>query len=498
MFKKHKKSGETNEEENDKENITEESIRKLFENNPDVVLQTFEFDENTVTFVTCEGLVDAEVINTVIFERFVLFFNKKKNKLLSEDDIKKSLYVPGLQRINSKKKMIAEVFAGRLIVLFHKEQFLFSIDIAKRPQRNPEETSTEVSIKGPRDDFIEDLVTNIALIRKRLRTNSLAIKKYEIGTRSQTQVAVLYLDDVVNKEIIQEIDHSLNRIDLDGIYSGTQLKELLQDKTYTFYPIFHYSGRPDFAVNSLLNGRFLILVDGVQYVIIGPVNLAFLLKTAEDTENIYLFNSFERVIRLVGLVIAIFLPGFWLALSTYHQNQIPIVFLGTIIEARKGVPLPAPVEALFMLLLFEFFREAGLRLPIAIGSTLSVVGGLIIGDAAIRAGLASPLMIVLIATSFVATYTLVSMSLHGIVSILRIFVMILSSFFGLFGFFISLFLIVLYAANIQTFGVPYLTVPSNFDYKQLLKAIFRIPERKYISRPSMMGPKDGTRRPRKD
>src|SRR5690606_33050232 len=149
MFKKHKKSGETNEEENDKENITEESIRKLFENNPDVVLQTFEFDENTVTFVTCEGLVDAEVINTVIFERFVLFFNKKKNKLLSEDDIKKSLYVPGLQRINSKKKMIAEVFAGRLIVLFHKEQFLFSIDIAKRPQRNPEETSTEVSIKGP-------------------------------------------------------------------------------------------------------------------------------------------------------------------------------------------------------------------------------------------------------------------------------------------------------------------------------------------------------------
>src|SRR5699024_2009238 len=151
--------------------------------------------------------------------------------------------------------------------------------------------------------------------------------------------------------------------------------------------------------------------------------------------------------RLIGILIAIFSPGIWVALMSFHQNQIPIAFLGTVIESREGVPLPAAVEAMLMLLLFEFFKEAGLRLPLAIGSTLSVVGGLIIGDAAIRAGLASPLMIVIIATSSVATYTLVSLSLHGVVSILRFFVVIFTAFFGLYGFFVSMFLIVLYGAN---------------------------------------------------
>src|SRR5699024_7299385 len=134
---------------------------------------------------------------------------------------------------------------------------------------------------------------------------------------------------------VQEIDRKIRKIDIDGISSGTQLKGLLSDRTYTLYPLFHYSGRPDFIVNSLLNGRLVILVDGVQYAIIAPVNLAFLLKAAEDTENTYLYNSFERNIRLFGILIAIFAPGIWVALMSFHQNQIPIAFLGTVIESRK-------------------------------------------------------------------------------------------------------------------------------------------------------------------
>lgn len=245
----------------------------------------------------------------------------------------------------------------------------------------------------------------------------------------------------------------------------------------------------------MLSGRIIILVDGVQYAIIAPVNLAFLLKSAEDSENIYLYNSFERVIRILGILIAVFVPGLWVALISFHQNQIPIAFLGTIIESRKGVPLPAAIEAIFMLFLFEFFKEAGLRLPLAIGSTLSVVGGLIIGDAAIRAGLASPLMIVLIATSSVATYTLVSLSIHGIVSILRFFVIIISSFFGLYGFFVAMFLIVLYGANIQTFSVNYLSVPETFNFKQILQTVFRLPEVKYKKRPDLLSTDDDTKKP---
>lgn len=488
---------ETNKQQNldEQEKFNEKEIRDLFKLNPDVVFHTHSFEGNLVTLIACEGMVDGEALNNVVYERLKLFFKERKGRTVREDEVIKSLHLPAISKVKTKERIVAEIFSGRLLIFFQEEKFIFSTDISKRPQRNPEETSTEVTIKGPRDDFTEDIVTNIALVRKRLRTQSLAIRKYELGIRTQTQVAVLYLEDVVNAEIIFAVDEKLNKINVDGIYSGTQLKELLSNRKYTFYPIFHYTGRPDFVVHSLLSGRIIILVDGVQYAIIAPVNLAFLLKSAEDSENIYLYNSFERVIRILGILIAVFVPGLWVALISFHQNQIPIAFLGTIIESRKGVPLPAAIEAIFMLFLFEFFKEAGLRLPLAIGSTLSVVGGLIIGDAAIRAGLASPLMIVLIATSAVATYTLVSLSIHGIVSILRFFVIIISSFFGLYGFFVAMFLIVLYGANIQTFSVNYLSVPETFNFKQILQTVFRLPEVKYKKRPDLLSTDDDTKKP---
>src|SRR5690625_4332753 len=465
-------------------------IKHTFRENTDVVVQTFSFQRHDITFISCEGMIDQKIINEVIYGRVAQFVDSHRKKTITKETIEKSLYVPDLKQLYTTEEMVAEVFIGKLLIFFHAEKFIYSIDIAKRPQRQPEEPSTEISIKGPRDGFVEDIFTNIALIRKRLRTSSLAMKNYEIGRRSKTLISLLYIDDIANPKIIQEIDRRLNNIDIDGIYSGTQLKEILSERAYNFYPIFHYSGRPDFAVTSLLSGRFILVVDGVQYVLIAPINITFMLKTAEDAENTYLFNSFERLVRLTALFMAILLPGFWVALSSYHQNQIPITFLGTLVESRRGVPLQAPLEALLMILLFEFFREAGLRLPVAIGSTLSVVGGLIIGDAAIRAGLASPIMIVVISASSVATFTLVSMSLHGIVSILRICVIVSASFFGLFGFFVSLFLIILSIANVRSFGVSYLAIPENVNIKDILKSVIHLPDSLYNTRPEMLQTKD--------
>jgi len=472
-------------------------IKNTFRNNSDVIIQTFSFHKEDVTFVSCEGMINQNVINEVIYGRVGAFIESQRKKAITAEIVERSLYVPDLKRLHTDDEMIAEVFVGKLLLFFHTGKMLYSIDIALRPQREPEEPSTEISIKGPRDGFVEDIFTNIALVRKRLRTSSLAIKNYELGRRSKTIVSLLYIEDIANPEIIAEIDRRLQKIDIDAIYSGTQLKEILSERAYNIYPVFHYSGRPDFAVTSLLNGRFLLLIDGVQFVLIAPINITFILKTAEDAENTYLFNSFERLVRIAALFIAILLPGLWVALSSFHQNQIPIAFLGTLVESRRGVPLPSPLEALLMILLFEFFREAGLRLPVAIGSTLSVVGGLIIGDAAIRAGLASPIMIVIVAASSVATFTLVSLSLHGIVSILRILVIIASSFFGLFGFFVALFLIVLSVANIESFGVSYFAIPEISKFRDALKSILRLPEVMYNKRPEILKTTDKTIKPDK-
>ncbi len=477
------------------------SIENLFSDSADVSFQPFSFGEepskHDVTFIKCVGLVDGNALNTVVYERFVTFFKNLKTEKATEEDIVHHLYVPGIKRVYYEEEVIESCFAGQLLVYFHKENYLFSIDISNRPNRTPEETNTEVSIKGPRDNFIEDLTTNIALIRKRLRTNSLAMKRYTVGTRTQTEVTVLYIKDIADRQMFEDLDRSIKNIDIDGVFSGRQLHELIIKKPFSFFPTHHYTGRPDFAVNSLLVGRFVIFVDGVAYAVLVPVNFGYILKSAEDTENIYLFNSWERLLRFAGLAIAIFLPGFYISLTSFHQNQIPIVFLGTIIEASKGVPFPAPIEALLMLLLFEIFREAGLRLPMAIGQTLSVVGGLIIGDAAIRAGLASPLMIVIMATSSVATYTLVNLSLHGIVSILRLFVVLIVSFFGFFGFFVAIYVILIYMSNIQTLGVSYLTVPEVTNIRPILKTFLRLPEQRYKQRPSFLRIKDKTRQPKR-
>jgi len=479
--------------EKDMGQFTKESLEKLFENSTDVMIETYTFTNHNVTMLICEGMVDQIILNDAIYKRFVHFFKEHEQNILTKDLIKEDLYVPDLQELNSEDDITKEVFAGKVILLFHDLKVVFSTDIAHRPQRQPEETSTEISIKGPRDDFIEDIFVNIALIRKRLRTNSLVIDRYELGTRTQTQVALLYIKDVIDPEIIKNIDERLRKVDVDGIFSGTQLKEILSERPFNFFPMFHYSGRPDFAVDSLLSGRFILIVDGVQYVLVAPVNLSFIMKSAEDAESTYVFNTFERFIRLMALGVAILLPGLWVALSSFHQNQLPVAFLGTVIESRRSVPLSAPIETLLMVFLFEFFKEAGLRMPMAIGTTLSVVGGIIIGDAAIRAGLASPILIVVIASSSVATYTLVSMSLHGIVSILRIFVIVLSSIVGLYGFLVAIFMIVLFVANMESFGVSYLSIPGKVRFRDLFKTFMKWPEGQYEKRPSFTTGKDDTK-----
>lgn len=479
------------------------SLQKLFADSADVNFYTFSFGENQdkhkITFITCSGLVDEEAFNKVVYERFINFFKLKSKATITEQDVLNFLYVPGVKRIYYEHEAIENIFSGRLLVYFHTDNMVFTIDISDRPQRQTEETNTEVSILGPRDNFIEDLSINIALIRKRLRTNSLTIKKYTVGRRTKTELAVLFMKDIANEDQFRDLEKRINEIDIDGVFSGRQFHELILKKPFTFFPTHHYTGRPDFATNSLLSGRFLIFIDGVAYGVILPVNFGFILKTGEDTESSYIYNSLERLIRFVGLVVAIYLPGFHIALTSFHQNQIPIVFLGTIIEASKGVPFPAPIEALITLLLFEVFREAGLRLPIAIGQTLSVVGGLIIGDAAIRAGITSPLTVVVMATSAVAAYTLVNLSLHGIVAILRFFVLLLSSCFGFFGFFVSIYIVLMSMAMIQMFGVSYLTVPEATTLRPILKTFLRLPEQKYLKRPGFLKTKDKTKQPsRKD
>jgi hypothetical protein len=335
----------------------------------------------------CEGLADIKQITHTIVPSL--------EELLLSNQPPDTWNVAPLSIETDWENVIAKVFQGALAVFVDGIGKAYMLDISNPPQRNPEQPNTEVSVRGPRDGFVEELTVNLALVRKRLNTRSLACEKFVLGRRSLTRAALLYIEDILDPEVRNEIRNRLSNINFDAVYTSSQLEEYLADSSFSLVPLFHYTGRPDNVVTSLLLGRFAILLDGLPTALIGPANFFLQMKSPEDFHVNYLYVIMERLVRLLGFVVSVFLPGFYVAITTYHQDQIPLTLLATFIAARKGVPFPTPVEAFIMLILFEMFREAGLRLPGVIGQTLAVVGGLIIGESAIRAGLTSPSMLVM-------------------------------------------------------------------------------------------------------
>lgn len=473
--------------------INAEQLKQLFDKSSDVHFQKYTFNKHNVTFITCDAMTDKQTLYNVILENVQLYLLNIDDKP-AEKSIEKKLHIPVLKKLENLDDIITKVYTGHLILYFEDVNLVYSSDIADKPNRKPEETKTEVPIKGPRDNFIEDVSVNIALVRKRLPTNSLCVEKFEVGKRTKTTVAVLYFDDIVNTEVITGVKDKIKKIDsnIDVLFNGDVLMEFI-DKRSKLFPRHDYTGRPDFAVQSLIRGRVFILVDGVAYGMITPVNLFLLFKTAEDNEYPTVFSSFERLLRVFGIMLGTLLPAFWLALTTFHQNQLPLQLLATVVQSSTGLPFPAAFEMIIMIIMFELFREAGLRLPDAIGGTLSVVGGLIIGDAAIRAGVTSPAMVVIIAVSVISTFTLVNQSFISAIGIIRIFSILATALFGLFGFFVSFYFVLLYLANIRIFGVPYLSVAEYISWSTVKRTFMRQVQEDYKYRPTELKTRDSTR-----
>lgn len=454
---------------------TLQAAKRYFANCQDVVVHPVHIADSTPYddgfIIYNDGLIDASQINDFVLPRI--------QQSLEEPNHFHTLWLDA-ERLDDKpsfEQIADHVFSGQLIVSFrcHKQPFHAMINIANRPERSPEESNTESSIKGPRDGFTEQLSMNVALIRKRLRSSKLTYAKTTIGTRSKTNVGLLYFEDLVPPEMIEEAEARLNQIHTEGLIGFNQLEEALSDSPYSLLPTVDYSGRPDHAAECLLEGKFVVMMDGSPMALIAPAGLVSLLKSPEDNQLSFFIAAFQRLIRYSGLAISLLLPGLWIALTSFNIEQIPLSFLATISVSRVGIPFSTPFEAFIMLGLFELFREAGIRLPKAVGGTVTVVGGLIVGDAAVRAGLTSPTMIVIIATTTIATFTLVNQTLAGFVSIIRILLMIAASLFGLFGFFMGFYVLLLYAAWCKSFGKPFLAPLSPLNPAKLADTVFKIP-----------------------
>jgi Bacillus/Clostridium GerA spore germination protein len=396
---------------------------------------------------------------------------------------------------NFKKEFEEKLFSGSVIIMIPSNETVFHyVNASDSPKRSPEESNTEVSIRGPRDGFVENIGDNLALIRKRLKTTSLKSVVYTIGERSHTTVCLLYLDDVLNDEILSLVQLKLINIKMDVLTSIHQIEEHIYDKTWSLFPLTDYTGRPDYVVESLNQGRFAVLMDGNPSCIIGPASLTSLLNSPEDGQLSFFYISTEKILRIFALIITLLLPGFFAALTSHHLDQLPYPMLATVSVSRLGLPLSTGIEMIIMLLLFELFKEAGIRLPKAVGQTVAVLGGLIVGDAAIRAGLTSPAMLVVIAITVISSYTLVNQNLSGNILILRFVILMISILLGFFGFFLSVLLLTGYLVSLRSFNQPFISILANPNLGDLIKTIIKVPDKWIKKRNLAYQPKDVERK----
>ncbi|MBD2869860.1 spore germination protein [Paenibacillus arenilitoris] len=341
--------------------------------------------------------------------------------------------------------------------------------------RSIQEPSSTSVVRGPRDGFVESLSVNVSLIRRRIRDKRLHVEVMTVGSVSHTQIALLYLRHRAPKQVVEEVRERLKRIQIDAVLESNYIEEIIKDAPRSIFPTVYISERPDDIAGGALEGRVVVIVDGSPFVLLLPCTFFHLMQTAEDYYLAFPIAAFVRWLRLIGLYITLLFPALYVGILSFHPEMVPPELLSSILAAREGVPFPLLIEALLMELTFEGLREAGVRMPRAIGSAISIVGALVIGESAVSAGIISPPTIIVVAGTAIASFIIPSVELSGAVRLLRFFMLLFASILGLYGIVLGMMLLGIHLTTIKSVGTPYLAPIAPFKSKEALKTVFRLP-----------------------
>ena len=328
--------------------------------------------------------------------------------------------------------------------------------------RGIQEPAAETLIRGARDGFIETMKINITLIRRRLRDPKLKVKYMQAGSRSKTDLALMYIEDIVNKTILEEVEKRINKIDIGAVLESSYIEELIEDDVYSPFPQVENTERPDAAASALLEGRVVIAVDNTPTVLMVPATFVSFMQSSEDYYERWLLACLIRMIRYIALPIVMLLPALYVAVTQFHPNMLPTQLALYVAASRANVPFPPYFEALLMELVMELVREASLRITSPVGSTISLVSGLVIGSASVEAGLITPIAVIIVALTSLASFAIPSYNFSTSLRMIRFAFVIFASFFGLFGISIGLCILIIHLCTLKSFGVPYLTPMTHF------------------------------------
>lgn len=445
-------------------------IKKDYNNSPDIIFRKVKLKDKEILLVFSPSTSNSANINDFILKKLTSIKAK-----ITRDNIYNHFenIIPEnvLIDIKDKEDMYSKIGAGFTIVIFENEK-PFGIETRKDLSRGVSEPLTEQSISGPKDSFTENYENNLGLIRKRIKTNNLVLEELSIGKESKTQVSVLYMNNIIEKDLKNSIIEKLKKIDTDSIFDSTNLRDFIEKEKSNF-PTIMTTERPDRAANALLEGKIIIGVENSPYFLIIPSFFNDFFHSAEDNYQNSLNVSFTRIIRYLAFFLAILLPAFYIAITTFNHETIPVTLLINFAAQREGVPFPAIIEALGLILVFEILRESDIRMPHLSGSAISILGAIVLGDAAVSAGIVSPIMVIIISLSAIASLMFSDIGIVNAIRFWRIFFMLFATTLGIVGIFFAGILLTVKLTSLNPFGKPYLypLIPLNKHF--LLNGIIK-------------------------
>lgn len=477
--KKHESKSSDNIGKSIEENIA--NIKSKFGNASDLFSNFSKFENKEgyrYVIVYINTLVDSNTMNELSID-FKDFFKLEHNICKSKDytDILFN-YFSGFKKCSQGHEytqVYDELVSGSVVILVEGCIKFLSIKIKTGQARAIEEPTSQTIIRGPKEGFTENIDVNIGLIRKRICNKDLRVENLSLGSVTNTTVSLIYIEGIAKDEIIQEIKKRLSKIRIDGVFEGGYIEELIKDDRYSIFPTFMNSEKPDSVAAALLEGRVAILVDGTPYSLTAPALFVEFFQVSEDYYHNYVVSTSIRIIRFAALLLTLLVPATYVALITFHQEIIPTTLLISIAAQREGVPFPALIEALLMETTFEILREAGIRMPKAIGSAISIVGALVLGQAAVEAGIISAVMVIIVSITAISSFAIPSYEMSNAIRLIRFTLMFMAGILGLYGVFMSLIVLVFHLCKLKSIGVPYLTPIAPKIKRGNHDTIFRFP-----------------------
>lgn len=478
-----------------------DTIKALLGNPHDLIVRSFYIGNthHSCAVICIDGLTNSNMVQEQILSNIQLMISTAEKTVPTEpNEILSLLFEEVLSVIEIKQgstlpEMLDCVLSGDTALLVDGTDQCILIDSKGWKTRAMEEPVSEGLVRGPRDGFTEDIRDNTVRIRRRVKDYYLRFDGSIVGTRSKTEMIIAYIDNIVDQELLDEVKRRIATIDIDEVEESGFIEQWIEDDFMSPFPQIHNTERPDKVASSLFQGRIAILVDGSPMVLILPVTLGLLLHSPEDYYERWIVGTLARLLRYLAAFLAVFSPAFYISLVTFHPGLIPSDLAFSIAATRDGVPFPAFVEALMMITTMELLQEAGLRLPKPIGQTVGIVGGLVIGDAAVSAGIVSPVMVIVVALTAIASFAIPAYHLAIAFRMIRYLAMIAAAIFGVYGVVLSLIVIMIHLSNLTSIGYPYLSpfapqMPR--DWKDL---ILRAPVTFLKTRPQSLHPQDESR-----